>query len=134
MAKHVADLAYREQAEYEPICAVADEIMWLIEEKCIEQALFSALKNKELAADMDVFWQELQAAKYDVTKVVRLQAWFRGVLSRKATRKQLSSRIMKLYDSNSGLYYYYDSELQTSVWEKPMLLQRLFAFSQQSKF
>lgn len=134
VARRIAERSYAEQAAYEPIGMVADEVAWLVEEQCIDRLVSASLRNKDLWPDMEECWRTLQLANYDVAKLVRLQAWFRGVLSRKATRKHLSNRIIKMYDPNTGLYYYYDTELQTSVWEKPKLMQRLFAFSTVSRF
>jgi hypothetical protein len=61
--------------------------------------------------------------------IVRLQAFFRGILARNRVRLILSTQFLKKFDNDAQLHYYVNLKTETASWDRPLIFSKLWPHS-----
>jgi trimeric autotransporter adhesin len=70
--------------------------------------------------------KQLDAAAAIERAATKLQAMVRAYWGRRAMRAVIAARFVKLFDSDSGLWYWHDTMTSASFWEKPAIVSKFF--------
>jgi hypothetical protein len=70
--------------------------------------------------------KQLGAAAAIERAATKLQAMVRAHFGRRAMRAVIAARFVKLFDSDSGLWYWHDTMTSASFWEKPAIVSKFF--------
>jgi hypothetical protein len=70
--------------------------------------------------------KELDAAAAIERAATKLQAMARAYFGRRVMRAVIAARFVKLFDSDSGLWYWHDTMTSASFWEKPAIVSKFF--------